>query len=218
MNTGTARPNVLAPAATKMRHREADVSEPAIAARPAISRNRKRWRLGGALALNRQFREIALYSGVPFSCRNVIHPWMHRTDIFGEHAMRAERTLFVRGSGRLAQPRAGLVFGALLVLAVMAVAQGGTTHQPDIILRMVMDAKTRADHEDIAAYYEKEAADNEAQANSHRELAEAYRRFHNSPKVQMALHCEPMADYYSKIAAQDSELAAEHQRLAQAGR
>lgn len=113
--------------------------------------------------------------------------------------------------------RAALLVGLSVLVLTAPLFQSCATSRPDI-LQMVADAKTPADHESVAAYYEREAADNEAQASSHPELAETYRRFHNSPKVQMAPHCEQMADYYSKIAAEDSELAAEHRRLAQAGR
>jgi len=102
------------------------------------------------------------------------------------------------------------VFG----LAVLAGLEGCSTQHPDIA-RMVMDAKTPADHEAIAAYYEKEAAANEAEASSHRQLAATYREFHNTYKNNMAPHCEIAADYYSRIAAQDSALAQEHRKLVQ---
>lgn len=102
----------------------------------------------------------------------------------------------------------------VLGLAVLAGLEGCSTQHPDIA-RMVMDAKTPADHEAIAAYYEKEAAANEAEASSHRQLAATYREFHNTYKNNMAPHCEIAADYYSRIAAQDSALALEHRELVQ---
>lgn len=113
----------------------------------------------------------------------------------------------------LAQNVIALFVGVLLGVATLAGLQGCFTRQPDIA-RMVMDAKTPADHEAIAAYYEKEASANEAEATSHRQLAQTYRQFHNTYKNNMAPHCEMAADYYTKIAAQDSALAREHRELA----
>ena len=98
-------------------------------------------------------------------------------------------------------------------LALQSCAPGN----PDI-LRMVMEAKTPADHDAIASYYEKQPAKNEAQAASHRELAATYRQFHNTNKNMMAPHCEIMADSYAKIAAEDSALAQGHRKLAQSAK
>jgi len=106
------------------------------------------------------------------------------------------------------------LFIVVLGMPAMAGLQGCSTQQPDIV-SMVMDAKTPADHEAIAAYYEEEAAANEVQASSHRQLAETYRQFHNTYKNNMAPHCEIAADYYSKLAAQDSALAQQHRKLAE---
>lgn len=102
----------------------------------------------------------------------------------------------------------------LLTAATLTGLQGCSTQPPDIA-RMVTDAKTPADHEAIAEYYEKEAAANEAQASSHSQLAQTYRQFHNTYKNEMAPHCELESDYYSKIAAQDSALAQAHRKMAQ---
>ena len=91
-----------------------------------------------------------------------------------------------------------LRIGILLLGAglIPAGALGCAAHQPDIV-SMVMHAQTPADHEAIAAYYEQQRAMNQEQAGSHRQLAETYRRFHNSYKNMMAPHCEIAADEYS---------------------
>ena len=77
------------------------------------------------------------------------------------------------------------------------------------------EAKTPADHEAIAEYFEEQAAENEALASFHRRLAETYSQWHNSYKVNMVQHCDKVADEYAKIAAEDSALAQEHRKLAQ---
>lgn len=100
-----------------------------------------------------------------------------------------------------------------LIIAI-ALLQSCATQKPDI-LQMVADAKTPADHEAIAAYYQNQAAEAQLQATFHRELADTYRRYHNTYKNMMLTHCEIMADDYEKIAAEDSALAQEHRRLAQ---
>lgn len=78
------------------------------------------------------------------------------------------------------------LFVGVLGLAVLAGLEGCSTQHPDIA-RMVMDAKTPADHEAIAAYYENEAAANEASASSHRQLTATCRECHNTYKTTWLL-------------------------------
>lgn len=115
-----------------------------------------------------------------------------------------------RGSYGLRLPFLAVLLGLGLANLLF---QSCATMGPDI-LKMVPDAKTPADHEAIAEYYEKQAAENEAQATFHRRLGETYQRFHSSYKVNMVPHCEEAADNYAKIAAQDSALAEKHRKLA----
>jgi len=110
--------------------------------------------------------------------------------------------------------RLGLLLLVSVALGLIAAAQSCAARHPDI-LQMVADAKTPADHAAIAEYYEKQAAENEAQARFHRRLGETYSQWHNSYKVNMVPHCDQAADDYAKIAAEDSALALEHRKLAQ---
>jgi hypothetical protein len=129
-----------------------------------------------------------------------------------------ERRPAVRDGAKLCRGRATrlwLLYGALVVLTLIAAAQGCGARHPDDILRSVADAKTAADHEAIAEYFERQAADNETLASFHRRLGETYSQWHNSYKVNMVQHCEKAADEYAKIAAENSALAQEHRKLAQ---
>lgn len=83
------------------------------------------------------------------------------------------------------------------------------------IATMVANAKAPADHEAIAQYYDQEAAQAKAEADTHRKLAETYKSF--TPAVRpgtewknMAHHCEEMARHYAAVAKDDAALAAAH--------
>jgi hypothetical protein len=76
----------------------------------------------------------------------------------------------------------------------------------------VKNAKSAADHEMIAEYYDKEAADNAQKAELHKTMRNVYFK----PPLQA--HCGRLADDYQKAADQDKALAtAQRQMAKQAG-
>jgi len=85
--------------------------------------------------------------------------------------------------------------------------------------KAVTEAKTPADHEAIASYYEKEAATAKDKAEEHHRLAEIYRNRSVSPRGQvqptMANHCQQMAENFESIATENTALAKAHQQMAQ---
>lgn len=91
-----------------------------------------------------------------------------------------------------------------------ASAQG----QPDV-LRMIAEAKTPADHEAIAEYYDQQTTDAESKARFEEAMAGRYRRIH--PRWLTPDHCIKIAEHYERIAQQNSQLAAAHRALAQQG-
>ena len=80
----------------------------------------------------------------------------------------------------------------------------------------VANAKTPADHEAIASYYDKEAADNEAKAKFHHAVHHNYVKFHLKTATDMAPHCDSLAKDYQRAADQDKALAAGHRKMAKA--
>ena len=87
---------------------------------------------------------------------------------------------------------------------------------PGDMADMVKNAKTAADHEALAAMYDKEAADAKARAADHRQMAQSYKS--NSGKgtgaSAMPQHCasltksfEQEAVMYEKMAATEREEA-----------
>jgi hypothetical protein len=100
------------------------------------------------------------------------------------------------------------------VILVSIVVQGCSAIRQARIDRMIANADSPADHEAIAAAYEQEAANNEAEAATHLKIAERYdRRPHW--RFDYSKLCRQMAQYYADLARDDAELAHEHHKMAQ---
>jgi hypothetical protein len=114
--------------------------------------------------------------------------------------------------------RLNVLLAAALVLVataslstIQAVAQGPTVTD-DNLSQSIANAKTAADHEAIATYYDQEATDADKKAALHRRSAS------NVKPVGMANMCNSLAKYWDKVAAQDKELASAHRKMAKAAR
>lgn len=78
----------------------------------------------------------------------------------------------------------------------------------------VTAAKTKADHDAIAAAYESEAVAAEQKAQMHVEMAAKYRDFGTKPPWNaMASHCTQLKKQYLETAKLNRELAAEHHKI-----
>ena len=83
--------------------------------------------------------------------------------------------------------------------------------------KAITGAKTPADHEAIASYYEKESATAKDKAAEHSKLAQTYRTLSVSPRggqFPMANHCQQLAQTYSSVAADNAALAEAHRQMA----
>ncbi|MFZ0888547.1 MAG: hypothetical protein WA005_08855 [Candidatus Binataceae bacterium] len=112
-----------------------------------------------------------------------------------------------------------LLAPALLVLVASALpAVRASAQQPvvtdDNLEQMIANAKTPADHEAIAAFYDKEAADAEAKAKLHHAVEKNYESFHMKPS-DMINHCHQEAKYFKDAADQAKAMAADHRKMAQ---
>lgn len=124
-----------------------------------------------------------------------------------------------------------LVLGAGAFLAAAVLTLGGCAAEgpvkPAGLEQKIEAARTRADHQEIAAAYEQQAEGDRAAAERHRGLARAYERgwVWIGPRVggestarrenkSAVAHCENLARIYGQAAEENVALAREHRRLA----
>lgn len=105
----------------------------------------------------------------------------------------------------------GLLVGGVLFLAlVLPIVKAGA--QPaavtaDNLNQMIASAKTPAEHELIAAYYDHEAAENEKLLALHRASINIYSKGNNQ------LHCRDLIKAYEQAARENKALAAFHREM-----
>ena len=77
------------------------------------------------------------------------------------------------------------------------------------MMEMAMQAKTPADHEKLAAQYDREASDARAKAAMHKKMADDIRKMGGSlfAKVHYDEHCDGLANSFTKLAEQYVALA-----------
>jgi hypothetical protein len=112
-------------------------------------------------------------------------------------------------------------FSLLLAIGLCALAftalplTRAVAQQPGVVTdanlnQMIKNAKTPSDHEAIAEYYDKEAAENENKAKLHQISESVYFKTSNR------LHCGGLIKAYKAAARQDKALAAAHRQMARA--
>ena len=107
---------------------------------------------------------------------------------------------------------------AALVLAASAFNAAAAEVSHDQLMHKIQNAKTRADHEEIAAIYEQQASADRAAAENHRRMERLYKGFDPSQggrgSGQMAVHCKNLAEGYARAAEEHSGLAQLHRKAA----
>lgn len=83
---------------------------------------------------------------------------------------------------------------------------------------LIATAKTPAEHQRIAQYYEAKAQDYLAESKEHEQMLGAYDR-NSSPSVRRhrpytTYHCQYFVESYKKMASKSQELAQLHQQMA----
>ncbi len=109
---------------------------------------------------------------------------------------------------------AGLVLLAAASLPIIRAGAQQAVVTDDNLDQMITSAKTPADHEAIATYFEQEAADTKKKADLHRRTAETYRSAKIPKPVYMAEMCDNIAAMWDKIAADQEKLATAHREMA----
>ena len=111
---------------------------------------------------------------------------------------------------------AGIIMLAATTLPTFRASAQQAVVTDDNLDQSLASAKTPADYEAIAAYYDKEAADNDARAKLHHAVHHNYVKFHLKTATDMAPHCDSLAKDYQRAADQDKALAAGHRKMAKA--
>ena len=122
----------------------------------------------------------------------------------------------------MSTPKVVRIVGFLLAMAVAAPLAQPAVHQDKLsrkeLKALIASAKTRADHERIAAHYRAEAERLEAKHREHEEdLAEYYKNPARYPGKYptMGDHCRSLSAYYKMAAERATTLAEMHEQLAQ---
>jgi len=100
--------------------------------------------------------------------------------------------------------KSGLILGAALV-ALLASFSLPTIRAPE----MITAAKTLAEHEKLAAHYEREAKAARAKAEEHKKMADAYRKAGGPliEKLHFDQHCDALVKSYTSMADELEALA-----------
>ncbi len=105
---------------------------------------------------------------------------------------------------------AGLLVIATVGLPSIRAGAQSSTVTDDNLSQSIANAKSAADLEAVAAYYDQEAADAKKKAALHLQSAS------NAKPVGMANMCHSLAKYWDKVAAQDTVLADAYRKMAKA--
>src|SRR5712692_9878147 len=105
---------------------------------------------------------------------------------------------------------------AVLAISALGYLPFGSAQEGKNIEQMISEAKTPADHEAIAAYYEKEAQDAQQKYEEHLKLKAAYAKIPHlaSKGFGLPYHCDSIAKKYEGIAKDYEALAKLHKSMA----
>lgn len=108
-----------------------------------------------------------------------------------------------------------ILFIACLIGPIGSVSSQ-TSLKPDESDELIMDAKSKADHERLATYFEQQAQALQAKVERHQKLAEDYEKSGSYEKVKgfMLQHCNAMIRSYRAAAEESLALARMHRQLA----
>src|SRR5207244_869229 len=111
--------------------------------------------------------------------------------------------------------RVTLAMLVLMAALLLPSPRAGVAEAPQFDLeKAVTGARTPADHEAIASYYERESATAQAKAAEHRKMEETYRTLSGKGHFRMEEHCHQLVQHYEGLAADNAALAAAHRQMA----
>jgi hypothetical protein len=103
----------------------------------------------------------------------------------------------------------------LLSLVVAGCASGPNAPSPELLQR-IESARTRGDHEGLAAYYSQEATKARAIAENHRKMAKVYQGNLAGGRggASMPAHCNAIVRSHEGIALEYEGMATAHRQMA----
>jgi hypothetical protein len=106
---------------------------------------------------------------------------------------------------------------ALLAITGLSYVPFSSAAEETNIEQMIEQAKTPADHEALAAYYEKEAQAAKQKYEQHKKMEAAYSKIPSvKEKSNLLSHCDTLAKDYERMATQYEVLAQVHREMAKA--
>lgn len=104
---------------------------------------------------------------------------------------------------------------AVLAITGLSYLPFSSAEEGKNIEQMIAEAKTPADHEAIAAYYEKEAQEAHQKHAEHQQMSDSYATIPVlKTKTGAVAHCNTIAKNYEKIAKEYAALAKLHKDMA----
>jgi hypothetical protein len=110
-----------------------------------------------------------------------------------------------------------VVLGVLAILA-FSYLPFGSAQEGKSIEQMITEAKTPADHEAIAAYYDKEAQEAHKKHAEHQKMKEWYKNTPVMSKGGFSTHCDSLISLDDKTAKEYEALAKLHKEMAKSAK
>ena len=109
------------------------------------------------------------------------------------------------------------VASAILLSVILAGCTTAPTAAPPDLLQRIESARTQADHDGLAAYYDREASAARASAAEHRKMAASYQGIIGGGRAtaNMPAHCNAIVRSQEAIAAEYEGMAAAHRQMGQ---
>jgi len=109
-----------------------------------------------------------------------------------------------------------LTASVLLIGVVLAGCASGPNNPSPEMVQRIESARTRGDHEALAATYAQDATGARAKAEEHRKMAAMYkgRAVGGKGGVGMESHCNSIVTQYESLATEYDGLAAGHRQMA----
>jgi hypothetical protein len=113
-----------------------------------------------------------------------------------------------------------IISAAVAMLAIVALGYlpFGSAEEGKNIEQMIAEAKTPADHEAIAAYYDKEAQEAHKKHAEHQKMKEWYKNTPVMSKGGFSTHCDSLISYDDKTAKEYEALAKLHREMAKSAK
>lgn len=112
----------------------------------------------------------------------------------------------------------GAIWGAALAFSLSpgGYAVGADQAAPSSMEQKILGAKSKTDHKELAAWYEKEAKTLQTAALAHKEMAKAYDSVgYLVGEHYFVRHCKALAQNFEGAAKENLALAEAHRRLAE---